>query len=722
MKIGQLPPDQIEGAEALTLNGPSAPGYMPDAEGIDVDIDAGENTADEMEIKSEQERQLVTKWWTTTEQKADLEELAKQIEMDTITIAGGNAAEIANENIFTTFDVYRNAIQTVAMTVPGVMSMEYRPKAIVEPMGMDLPLGHPMRQEIEILKRKRAGLSRTLTCLMHEYANLNDLEEKFEAIVQDATHYPIAIVKTFFQVDINVDSISDERLSDKQDQVEHLRVMIEDREREMWSQSDYRNQEIKNLMDSMQIKERDIQRGIVMSIVPPLQYRIDPAVMTPESKRKAKWERNDVLMRRDDILATFANLTDEDMNRASMYDLDTIGRIVKQDKIDRTSSNTSDAMVGKAVVDLNRDIKLSGADNGDEGWHLVAEIHDYVTNTRITLVEGVTKVADKQPLRDGESMFEILVLNRRSDRFVGYSDTGLQAKLQRLKHRMRTQEEQSKKNAQPRFAYDPASIINTTDTIKNLSNSEPWDMIPVSVAKGVLKDCLIPLVGNHDHSAAEHDSYKVDMELRKAAMLPEQALGVTGNADFAAEVNVAAAASNVMAKYRGRIIIRFIKRIMMRVAKQLLHNLSPEEAVRVCGPAAILYWPQSNDERMQMLDGMTIEAQPTLDQDLDSQKKVAGLNAWTDALARVPPWINKKAYARLSARYLGLPENGQDLVQPDPAGLVEELMMAMQDGEQMPPEVLQALMQIGMSSAEKLQQIQAQQMEAQQGEQNGPVR
>ena len=643
---------------------------------------------------------LVKSWWDRTAETADFKAAVEQRDKDLETINGGTATEVADAAEVTVNHVYRNAIQTVALTVPDMQSVRWKPREEVEPLpGMVMP------PEIAQRRRSQQGLASVTTILFQRFAELGHLQEKVEAWVQDSVHFRIAIFKVWFQRDLGSDPIGEERLPDELDMLAKARVLIERYDRGEFTKDSDEHAAMRNCLAAIGKTELDVRRGIVVEMIPMAQYRCDPSVTGPEHHHTAAWERNDILMRRHEILEKWDHVSPDDLSTAGVYSVDATGRAVKQAREDRTTT----------THEIHALQALPGSVASPEEWLLVAEIYDYETNTRLVLVEGVEFPVVEEPIAcgpTGMSPYVILVENRRPDQMYGFSDTELQAKIQRQRNRLRSQEEDGRRNGQPRFAYDPAAITDAK-VIANIQKAEPWTFVPVPInGKGTLKESIVPLAGNHEFNPQEYDDSKLGREQDKMAMMPEQALGVTGNAEFAAEVDAAVAGSNAVARYRQTRILRALKRLYGKIAQLILHNVPQELAVRYAGPMAALFYPAQPMQRQEIYDGLQITVEVALDKQLDYAKRADGLVKFMDALAKHGVRVDANTAGILLAKFLGI-EEGKDLIKPDPNDLVGRLVQAMQeDASVLAPEALVALAQLGEQALAQAQQLMAQQAAA----------
>ncbi len=652
----------------------------------------------------EDEKALVKDWWSRTSATADFKDACSRMEKDLLCIMGGTQTEIDDAAKVTVNHVYRNTMQTVALTVPENHGVRWSPREEVQPL-----TGEPMPPEMVERKKKQLGLAAVVSTLMRTFGEECNLQEKLEAWVQDGSHFRASILKVWFQADLLTDALSDERLPDAQDNYANLRVLVERFARGEFNRDDADFYRMRDLMAGLGKDELTVKCGIMVEEVPLNQYRVDPSVTAPEHHYTARWERQDVLKTRSEVAACFEKVKLEDLDKCSVWSTDEAGKLIKSAMDDRTATADS----GAAVTAL----PSGNAKRKDDDWLLCAEIYDYVTNQRITLVEGLEYVADKQPLDKqafGGSPYVVLVMNRVPGRWYGISDTELQDKIQTAINRLRTDEEESRDAALPRWAFDPAAIEGKA--LASIKNAGPLEYVPVPVAgKGTLKDSLMELAGNHAHNGQDFANSRMAMmtELRAMAMLPEQALGVTGGAEFAAEVNVAAAGATIMAKYRQARIARALKRFYDKSAQLILWNVGMDMAVRYAGPMAAKYWLQTAPERAEVFETLRLSIDINMDRQLDYNKRVESISKLLEVLVKLGMPFDKEALGKLLVKYLDLGEDGEALIQSDPNDLVMRLVASVQENPQgLTPESMMALAQLGAVAQQQVKVMAAEQAAA----------
>jgi hypothetical protein len=668
-----------------------------------VEADAAALTRDETEPAPD-EQDLVRQWMDRTSETADFKAAVAQMEADLDAILGV-AADVADASKVTVNHIYRNALQTTAMCVPEKHAVKWKPREEVDLVPGDV-MPPQLMQQVRAEERRRKGFANVMRILVRRFCEEANFQETLEAWAQDAAHFRLAVLKFYYQRDLEGDPVSEERLPDEQDNAARMRVLVERFGRGEFTRSDAEFRQLLDLMTAQGKTEIARREGIVAELVPLTQYRCDPVVDGPENMRRASWHRHDVLMLRDDVLAKFANVKPEDLEtQAQAYYLDTTGRAVKRDRIEKTQTANQ-----AAQLDVNRAGRL-GSEPGTD-WYTVSEIYDLVTNHRLVLIEGlsypvVNECAVNMPT--GLVPFEVLVLNRVPGRLYGFSDTELQAKIQKRINWKRTEEEEARDASKPRWGYDPA-VITDESAIQNVNEADPGDWVPVPVAdkNKTLKDSVIPLHGNHEYNPAEYDTSKDEQELRKMSALPDQALGMTGVAKFSREVLAAQQGMNVMAKYRQARMARALKSVYSKIGQLLVFNVGPELAVRMAGPIAQMYWPAQPVDRQKVYDGLDIEVEVAMDSELDTAQQTQDLTALVEAGARAGAKVDPEVFTRILARLTGRLADVDDLFKPDPNALGLRLAEALQANPgMMDPQLVAALAPMLAMAHQQALEIQA---------------
>ncbi len=213
---------------------------------------------------------------------------------------------------------------------------------------------------------------------------------------------------------------------------------------------------------------------------------------------------------------------------------------------------------------------------------------------------------------------------------------------------------------------------------------------------------MIPLHGNHEYNEAEFDTGKDEQEMRRMAALPEQALGVTGNARFSREVLAAQQGMNVMARYRQSRMARGLKRVYQKFAQLLVFNVNAELAARLAGPLAPRYWPAQPVDRQKVYEGLDITVNVAMDATMEDARQLDSLVQLAEAGGKIGARVDPKVFTRLFARFAGRQADVDDLFQQDPNAVAQELLEALQSNPNaLSPEIIPALVQTVMATQQR---------------------
>jgi hypothetical protein len=648
--------------------------------------------------------ELVKSWWDRTTETKDFTECVDQYERDRISIDGGVPEDVLDAAEVTVNHIYRNAIQGVAMTVPEMSTMEWKPREEVQAVaGFILP--PQIKQILQQRRTGQLGLAAVLSVLFHRYAERCNLQEKIEAVVQDSFHFRMAAFKIWWAYSLTEDPISQARPADEQDLLAKARTEIEAYNAGDFRRDDARYAQLRETLSAIGKTEQDIKRGIMVEIVPLRNYRVDPAVSGPEYEDTKAWERHDVLMRKSKILQKWPDVKKDDLAGCYAWALDETGEAIRQDKIEDTNT-IGDTQAPRSMQD-------SKSRKDDDDWHLVAEIYDYETNTRLVLIDGLDYPAVEEPIERGPtgmSPFCLLIQNRRSGHLAGFSDTELQAKIQNSMNKKRTAEEDSRRNAQPRWGYDKRAFTKPGDL--KAAHDAPSGSFTGIEFQGRSEDfekSIFNLAGNHDHNPLEFDTTKEIQEMRKMAMLPEQASGELGGAEFATEVQVAAAGANALARYRQNRITRFLKKVGDKIAQLILLNVPQDLAIQDAGPLAEFFYPAKQMDRQEIYRGLQVTTEAKMDRALDYSKRAEALARLIEAFRGSGIKFDEEMAGKVLAKFMDLDE-AQDMIRADPNELVAKLVEAIQkDPQSLAPDAVMALAQVGQMAQQQVMQMQQEQ-------------
>ncbi len=659
---------------------------------------------------------LVKQWWDRTAPRTAWTDAVDQTEKDRITLTGEDPKREAGQKEdgfeITVNHVYRNAIQTVAALVPDQHAIRWEPREVAEP----LP-GQPVNTVIVQIKQRAEGLASVLGILCRRYGEEIQLQEVIEAWVQDACHFRISVLKIIWQggSDRARQALSKGRMPDELTKLERFLYLNEAKHRGEFTDNDAQWQEMKDLMITLKIDKADVRTGLLVEVLNVADWRCDPRVTGPQNVGTADWMRHDTYMTRAEILGQWQNIDPDDLTAGIVYIVDEYGRAAKRDAEDQQR------VVGQArTTDTGG---RSRAPAKDDDLLLVAEIWDQVGREVWVLVEGLEYPAVRyNPTTPLETFYPFvpLVMNRNPNGLYGFSDTELQAKLQAAVNRMRTGEENARLNAQPRYAYNAATI--GPEDAKRIANAEPHEFIPLPLGKDDIRSAIMPLVSSHAFHPEEHDTAKLMDEMRRMSGQTEEATGGNGNPEFSSQVQVAAAGANLLGSYRKKRIDRGLTRAYDIMGQYLLFNLGQVPAQRMAGPMVAQYWPQKPVDRQSLYQALGVKVVANIDAAAADGKRLSAIGTLLDTAAKNGVRLPVAVILKLMAKIMGEQEVA-DLMESDPNALIGDLAQTVQENgpQSVTPEAMQILMQLAQQLAPYLAAAQAQAAAAAQPGQGDPA-
>ncbi len=485
---------------------------------------------------------------------------------------------------------YRNVMQTVAMTVPDDHGVRWRAREMVPAMNaMSKPIGRDPFL---------TTFGTTVRLVSERHLEEIAFQEIAEACVQDSTQFPLAVLKVSYQRDFHNDPIKSQAENhDEQDNFARLQHL-----REMAAQGDIRDddpewEEMSTLQEGMfGTSEITLWQGLSVENLPLNAFGFDPNVSSIETIYSAAWMKHDVIMAEEEILTKFAykvlqadadgkalkweGVHPDDLKQANGYD--SAGKELKEDKKKRIkgSSIATDAGDG------------TGSDDGDSPrnrYHLVREVWAKSENKVLTFVAGVPYPAKQVvPTKQPEQWypFVVLVLNRVFGEVYGISDVELQADIQHRINRKASDEEKARWLSLPR-GIGNSQLANETERTK-MSDIAPGSVKWVNLGTGQRMADAVEWM-KYEYNPESFNKVEDYQFLRQMASLPEQATGVTGRAQFAAEVNAAMQGAAVSSTFRQGRVRRFLERFYTVVAEILLQELTKDDVTSMVGSNAI--WP-----------------------------------------------------------------------------------------------------------------------------------
>lgn len=487
---------------------------------------------------------------------------------------------------------YKNVLQTVAMTVPDDHEFKWVPTDMVGEI--------PMDPAAELL-------ADTLKPVVKEYCEEAGFQEICQGWVQDACQYRLAVLKVVFDREYMTDTT---RMhvegKDQQDNLQRLRVLLEDLDNKIFNESSAQMKEIEMLRESLGIDAGELRvwTGLRVELVPIDSFRFDPSIRGYEQIYQASWMSQDVQMSIEELKAKYPWRQSADGKFTGIY----------PDDLKEQNRNTQGA--GQYVAKPSQGSQEKGKgpspnpDSKAETNRLtVREVWCRKLNKVFVLVEGIEYiVAEWVPDRCPKQWypFRVLRLNRVTGQVYGVSDVELQADTQHRINRKRSDEEKARWLTLPRGIYNTQGIEQTEVIKLRDHNPGEWKGLNLGGAKSV-KEVLEYL--NFPMDVNAFDTSKDEVEMRQMSSLPAQFMGATGGGSikYSSEMEAAMQGAAISSNARGTLIRKAVEGTYDLIAELLLQNLTEDDVKAIAGPPA--FWPKMYSEAEAQKITAEIDAQ-----------------------------------------------------------------------------------------------------------------
>jgi hypothetical protein len=498
----------------------------------------------------------------------------------------------------------KNVQQTVAMLVPDDHSFEFKP---IPEVGTENEVDPTDQRFGDTLKME---LTRHL-----EEIRWQDI---IQGYAQDAVSFRIACMKVTYDASYLGSPVStNQEDPDTQQNVQRLRVLVEDHARRVFTDQDARFEEMMELKDSLGVEgELETWAGISAESIPLDCIRWDSTVRDIDRIHRARWISHDVLMNGKELRAKFPYRDNGDGTWEGIHpdDIDSLtsgqrgASGVMGDKFWTSQTAPSEGSAAQS----------SGTSEAQNRRFLVREVWIRGDGCVLTLVESLEYPAAKwAPVRTPACWypFRFFRFNRVQGTVYGISDVEMQRDIQNRVNSKKTDEEKARWLSLVRWAYS-TELIDEQEAIK-LKNMNPGELKGINTQGQTLKDVLMELRMEYDPES--FNTTKDEQDMRQMASLPEQVQGVTGRATFATEVDAAMQGAAISSNARMASFRREMEATYTMMAELLVQELTPEQVKQDCGPNA--FWPQIHSEA----DGKRLYAEITaqVDQELALQDQAA---------------------------------------------------------------------------------------------------
>lgn len=497
--------------------------------------------------------------------------------------------------------IYRGTIQITAMSVPEDLDFSWQVKEQVKPPTNDPMMGQPSIAGDPTVTGFGDTLRITQKALLEEVKWI----EKLQAWVQDSDTYPMAILKCAFRRDYQTTTLSPQAPDkDQSDGAAAVQSLLEGWARKDFDQNDARYAQMVQGLKAIQQNAR-ISRwyGLDLQLVPMDAFGVLEDATDIVNVYDASAMFHDALLTGDEILKRFPYREDtdgttygvlpEELNAATPWD--TNNASTDPNARNRASRNRQLTAPNATPLNVASTTGMAGVDPRKRQY-VVREVWCKRDRTVYVLIRGLTHYVDKYvPQKRSEQWypFYLLAPNRVPTEIYGASSVELKRDIQARIHRKRTDEEKARWLHLPRGVYNKAAGTDEKEMVK-LQDIQPGQLRGINFGTTQTKIDDMVQWWKYDYNPESFNTTKDEQDLDLMGSLPVQAMGTTGSANFATEVNVAANGSAIATQFRKNIIKRAIDNFLVCNAEELLQELTSEEVTRIAGPFAV--WPTIYDE------------------------------------------------------------------------------------------------------------------------------
>lgn len=494
--------------------------------------------------------------------------------------------------------IYRDTLQTVALTIPDDLDYSHVPVPQAEPPS------DPLLPTTNALNPITPTFGKTMTIVSKTLLNEANLIPKAQAWVQDACTYPAAILKFCFRREFSTSYLHQTPPDqDTSDAAARLESLVQQYASKVFDANDARFQQMLDLVKSLQQNSRLTRFfGIDLQLLPLDSFGISEDVADLVNVYDAAFMFQDVLKTGDDLLAEFPykGEIDETGNSFGIRE-DELGNCEVWNK-DSSSTDPNGAQSRSRSSSL-KTMKVPGQSLNKDGKtdpraqkYLVREVWCKRERTVYTVVRGLNHFLSKRiPQKTSQRWYPFAVLapNRVPTELYGASDLELKRDIQDRTNRKRTDEEKARWLSLDRGVYN-TQIIDGKESVK-LGDIPPGQLRGVNFGSTTVKIDDVVKMFSYQLKPEAFDTTKDERDMDMMGALPVQALGQTGVANYAAEVETAVQGAAVAVKLRQTIIRRELEAMLTSIDEILLQEITPEEARLIAGPYA--FWPQVYDEQ-----------------------------------------------------------------------------------------------------------------------------
>ncbi|CAB5079682.1 hypothetical protein UFOVP141_2 [uncultured Caudovirales phage] len=616
--IAQNEPAEVEAVESTEVEAKQAKGLPPPKD-------------DAAQIKKFEEQARIPGWATDY-----YNALKEERELIHTKVFADN-----KDYAVTTNWIYRNQQVKLSQLWPGDPTLAASPRRQV---GGTLPMHEAFAETSEIigdfLFKKARGA------------------DAFSSAMQDAMTNGICWVKCTWTEDLSRDPCGHRAVSDQQDQTLRMHRLMDQWENNEFDEEDERYAEliqmteyvVNGALDQMRDlasqgadAQTDPRMGRLQSLAILPTTQPIPSYLIPEVKRflgvcievyQAEHVRLDWWIKDPNLWwmsshVTFVNYLskDEICDRWTLSDEEK-GSLGTDSKIDCVNKQMGMSAGANNSKDDPAQAEPDAAVVG--GRVAVYERWDRITQRMYIWAKGMTRFFYDEIIEVSWSGFfpcEPIFYNRASGRFAPISDTKLQFKLQEELNQLATDDREARMAAYNRFIIKAGNM--TPEEKRKLRMSRPHEVIEMENAEDIKKDLQTITGSRYNPALSDRERARADMDA--VAGVPAQAAGLTGEADFAAEVEVAAASMNSQLIRMMSTVRRALGNVFQMILEYAGIALPTENAMEIAGPMAV--WPVF--DRMQLIAGMDLNVTVGTNGKPNVKKEMEAVNLLLDLVLKL---------------------------------------------------------------------------------------
>jgi hypothetical protein len=658
----------------------------PDVEAA-VDAHMAQAEQDIAPEATEREVNLVRAWWDRTSPGANDQRLKRALDRDRKVLYGdGSRKDTEGDNAITHPRTLNNRDVLVSLCVPEdhAVGFETAPD-VVGSTGDQEPGGEQREDEDD-------RFAQTVTRAVRVHFGEARAQSRLEHYVRLAAETELAWIKVTSHSGLQDSALSDHDPFDDDDGIRGFQVLLADYVAGEFTKDDAPYAELMDLgRKYLKQSKLEIQTGLSVDVLDQTKVRTSSEVKSIDDVETCEWICHDIDMTRRKVLSEFPSVHRDDL--------------------------PATAVVRHAVgEDISDDLDVFE----------VREVHVYGERRILYMIDGLEYFAD---VRDEDNglvpterfyCFFPLVLNPRTDRLSGISQTAIQGPTEELINLVEDQKEDARQAAMDRYLCD-SDVIDQT-IADRVGGAAPNSMTGVPLGGRTWEDAVFALKGasgqiNHNL----YSTYDLERKQDADAKIPSQLRGETGISHHAAEVMTANRGVDMLTATVQRRVRRAMEAIYGFGAELLLATVGSEYLSQVI--RGDVFWPADYDERAgryrRLICRVTLGEEAMLDRETrrrDAKELIEGLIAIGSPVDRI------KAGQYLGRAY-GREDEVDDLMTPDATSYVQQLIADPQQALQsLDPQLLLPLAQLGEAAAQAAGAMMAEQVTGQGGEGQAPRR